>query len=41
MLADGLTCSFELKPGLRFASGNPLTAEDLVFSPQRAVLLDA
>ena len=38
--ADGLTYSFEIKPGLRFASGNPLTAEDVVFSLQRAVLLD-
>jgi len=37
---DGKTYSFELKPGLRFASGNPLTAEDVVFSLQRAVLLD-
>jgi len=38
--ADGLVYSFELKPSLRFASGNPLTAEDVVFSLQRAVLLD-
>ena len=38
--ADGLIYSFELKPSLRFASGNPLTAEDVVFSLQRAVLLD-
>jgi len=30
--ADGRTYSFTLKPGLRFASGNPLTAEDVVFS---------
>ncbi len=37
---DGKTYSFELKPGLKFASGNPLTAEDVVFSLQRAVLLD-
>lgn len=37
---DGKTYSFELKDGLRFASGNPLTAEDVVFSLQRAVLLD-
>ena len=37
---DGKTYSFELKPGLRFASGNALTAEDVVFSLQRAVLLD-
>ena len=38
--ADGKTYAFELKPGLKFASGNPLTAEDVVFSLQRAVLLD-
>lgn len=38
--ADGKTFSFEIKPGLKFASGNPLTAEDVVFSLQRAVLLD-
>jgi len=37
---DGRTYSFEIKPGLKFASGNPLTAEDVVFSLQRAVLLD-
>ena len=37
---DGKTYSFELKPGLKFASGNPLGAEDVVFSLQRAVLLD-
>ncbi len=38
--ADGKTYSFELKPGLSFATGNPLSAEDVVFSLQRAVLLD-
>ena len=38
--ADGKTYSFELKPGLKFASGNPLTAEDVAWSLQRAVLLD-
>ncbi|BDT67901.1 putative D,D-dipeptide-binding periplasmic protein DdpA [Comamonadaceae bacterium OS-1] len=38
--ADGKTFSFELKSGLKFASGNPLTAEDVAFSLQRAVLLD-
>ena len=37
---DGKTFMFELTPGLKFASGNPLTAEDVVFSLQRAVLLD-
>ena len=38
--ADGKTYSFELKPGVKFASGNPLSAEDVVFSFHRAVLLD-
>ncbi len=38
--ADGKTYSFELKSGLKFASGNPLRAEDVVFSFHRAVLLD-
>jgi len=38
--ADGKTYSFELKPGVKFASGNPLSADDVVFSLQRAVLLD-
>jgi peptide/nickel transport system substrate-binding protein len=38
--ADGKTYSFELRPNVKFASGNPLTSEDVVFSLQRAVLLD-
>jgi peptide/nickel transport system substrate-binding protein len=38
--ADGKTYRFELRPGVKFASGNALTAEDVVFSLQRAVLLD-
>ena len=37
---DGKTYTFKLKPGLKFASGNPLTAEDVAFSLQRAVKLD-
>ena len=37
---DGKTYSFELRPGLKFASGNPLTAEDVAWSLQRAVLLN-
>jgi len=37
---DSKTYSFELKDGLKFASGNPLTAEEVVFSLQRAVILD-
>lgn len=38
--ADGKTFTFELKPGLKFASGNPITAEDVVFSLNRVVQLD-
>jgi peptide/nickel transport system substrate-binding protein len=38
--ADGKTYSFALRPNVKFASGNPLSAEDVVFSFQRAVLLD-
>jgi peptide/nickel transport system substrate-binding protein len=38
--ADGKTYTFELKPGVKFASGNPLGAEDVAFSFHRAVLLD-
>jgi peptide/nickel transport system substrate-binding protein len=38
--ADGKTFSFELQPGLKFASGNPMTADDVAWSLQRAVLLD-
>ncbi len=37
---DGKTISFTIKPGLKFASGNPITAEDAVFSFVRAVKLD-
>jgi len=38
--ADGKTYTFDLRPNVKFASGNPLTAEDVVYSLQRAVLLD-
>ena len=37
---DGLTYTFKLRPGLKFASGNPLTAEDVAWSFERAVKLD-
>lgn len=37
---DGKTLTFKLREGKKFASGNPITAEDAVFSLQRAVLLD-
>ncbi len=38
--ADGKTYSFVIRPGITFASGNPLTAEDAAFSLQRTVILD-
>ena len=37
---DGKTFSFTLQAGLKFASGNPIMAEDVAFSLQRAVILD-
>lgn len=37
---DGKTLSFRVREGLRFASGNPITADDAIFSLQRAVILD-
>jgi peptide/nickel transport system substrate-binding protein len=33
---DGKTYTFHLRPGVRFSDGSPLTAEDVVFSLQRA-----
>ncbi|WFR95128.1 ABC transporter substrate-binding protein [Rhizobium tumorigenes] len=37
---DHLTYTFKLKPGLKFASGNPITADDVAWSFERAVKLD-
>lgn len=37
---DGKTISFTMREGRSFASGNPITAEDAVFSLVRAVKLD-
>jgi peptide/nickel transport system substrate-binding protein len=37
---DGRTYTFRLRPGRRFASGDPVTAADVAFSLQRAVQLD-
>jgi peptide/nickel transport system substrate-binding protein len=37
---DGLTFTFKIRPGLKFHSGNPLTADDVAWSIQRTVLLD-
>ncbi|MDR1828366.1 MAG: ABC transporter substrate-binding protein [Methylobacteriaceae bacterium] len=37
---DGKTITFKIRDGKKFASGNPLTAEDVVFSLQRAIILN-
>lgn len=37
---DGKTFTFKLKPGLKFHSGNDITAEDVEFSMERFVNLD-
>ena len=37
---DGKTMSFVIRQGKKFASGNPMSAEDVVFSLTRAVKLD-
>ena len=38
--ADGLTTTFRMKQGRKFASGAPVTAEDAAFTLQRAVILN-
>jgi peptide/nickel transport system substrate-binding protein len=38
--ADSKTYTFKIRKGVKFASGNTLTAEDVVFSLQRTVILD-
>ncbi|ENN84204.1 dipeptide ABC transporter, substrate-binding protein [Rhizobium freirei PRF 81] len=37
---DHLTYTFKLKSGLKFASGNPITADDVAWSFERVVKLD-
>lgn len=37
---DGLSMSFTIRDGMQFASGNPITVDDVVFSLTRAVKLD-
>lgn len=40
IIDGGLTFTFKLKPGIKFASGNPLTAEDVAYTFERLVKLD-
>ncbi|GMQ75287.1 MAG: ABC transporter substrate-binding protein [Gammaproteobacteria bacterium] len=37
---DGKSITFKIRPGLKFHSGNPVTAEDVAFSLQRVVKLN-
>ena len=37
---DGVTYTFKMRPGVTFASGNPVRAEDAAFSLQRVVKLN-
>lgn len=37
---DGKVITFKIRPGIKFASGNDMTAEDVEFSIERYVLLD-
>ena len=37
---DGKTITFKMRPGVKFHSGNPVTAADAVYSLQRAVKLN-
>ena len=37
---DGKTFTFKVRPGQKFHSGDPLTAEDIAFSLQRVVILN-
>src|SRR5262245_16754948 len=38
--ADGLTHTFKMKTGRKFASGNPITAQDAEYSMRRAVTMN-
>jgi peptide/nickel transport system substrate-binding protein len=38
--ADGKTYTFKMKKGIKFASGNPVTAHDAAYSLQRAVIMN-
>src|SRR5258708_27074798 len=38
--SDGVTYTFKMKKGPKFASGNPVTADDAAWSLQRAVIMN-
>ena len=38
--ADGKTYTFKMKKGIKFHSGNPVTAQDAAYSLQRAVIMN-
>jgi peptide/nickel transport system substrate-binding protein len=38
--ADGKTYTFKMRKGIKFASGNPVTAQDAAYSLQRAVIMN-
>jgi peptide/nickel transport system substrate-binding protein len=38
--ADGKTYTFKMRTGIKFASGNPVTAQDAAYSLQRAVIMN-
>jgi len=38
--SDGKTYTFKLRPGIKFSSGNVLTSADVVYSIQRAVIMN-
>src|SRR5258707_15115198 len=38
--SDGKTYTFKLRSGIKFSSGNPVTAADVVYSIQRAVIMN-
>lgn len=37
---DGMTITFKMRPGVKFHSGNPVTAKDAEYSLRRAVILN-
>jgi len=37
---DGKTITFKMRPGVKFASGNPVTAKDAEYSLRRAIILN-